>query len=78
MDTIAAREEIARLLASQDAPTLAQVLLELAEDHEPVYRSRLHAMGIEPLGALERTHAVVESRVWLMTAVRDYGHPASV
>lgn len=46
MDTIAAREEIARFLASQDAPTLAQVLLEQAEDHEPVYqrlvRLRLH------------------------------------
>ncbi len=38
MDTLAAREEIARFLASQDAPTLAQVLLELAEDHEPVYQ----------------------------------------
>lgn len=38
MDTLAAREEIVRFLASQDAPTLAQVLLELAEDHEPVYQ----------------------------------------
>jgi len=38
MDTIGAREEIARLLASQDAPTLAQVLMELAEDHESVYK----------------------------------------
>lgn len=27
---------MARFLASQDAPTLAQVLLELAEDHAPV------------------------------------------
>ena len=46
MDTIGAREEIARFLASQDVPTLAQVLLELAEDHAPVYerleRLRLH------------------------------------
>ena len=38
MDTISTRKEIARFLASQDAPTLAQVLLELAEDHEAVYQ----------------------------------------
>jgi hypothetical protein len=38
MDTIAARDEIARFLASQDAPTLTLVLLELAEDHEPAYQ----------------------------------------
>lgn len=37
MDNIGAREEIARFLASQDASRLAQVLLDLAEDHAPVY-----------------------------------------
>ena len=36
MDTIRAREEMASFLAKQDAPTLAQVLLELAEDFAPV------------------------------------------
>ena len=29
---------MARFLAGQDAPTLAQALLELAEGHEPVYQ----------------------------------------
>jgi len=29
-------------------------------------KARLHAMGIEPLGALERIPSVVESRVWSM------------
>jgi len=38
MDTIGARVEIGRFLASQDATMLAQVLLELAEDHAPVYQ----------------------------------------
>lgn len=37
MDTIGANEEMASFLAKQDAPTLAQVLLELAEDFAPVY-----------------------------------------
>lgn len=45
MDTIAAGEEIARFLVSQDAPTLAQVLLELAEDYAPVYQ-RLERMRL--------------------------------
>jgi very-short-patch-repair endonuclease len=48
-------------------------------------RSRLHAMSIEPLGALERTPAVVESRIWPLPASqghgaardREEGHPAS-
>lgn len=38
MDTIAAREAIASFLAKQDAQTLAQALLELAVDYEPVYQ----------------------------------------
>lgn len=33
-----------------------EVLVEL--------RARLHAMGIEPLGVLDRVPLVVESRVW--------------
>jgi len=37
MDTLGAKEEMASFLANQDAPTLAQVLLELAEDFAPVY-----------------------------------------
>ena len=45
MDAIGAREEIARFLTSQDAQTLAQVLLELAEDHAPVYQ-RLERMRL--------------------------------
>jgi predicted methyltransferase len=48
-------------------------------------RSRLRAMGIEPLGALERAPAVVESRLWPLPASqgngtargREEGHPAS-
>lgn len=36
MDTIEAKQERASFLAKQDAPTLAQVLLELAEDSAPV------------------------------------------
>lgn len=38
MDTIAAKEAIASFLAKQDAQTLAQALLELAVDYEPVYQ----------------------------------------
>lgn len=38
MDTIPAREDLASFLASQDAPTLARVLLELAEDEALVYQ----------------------------------------
>lgn len=38
MDHIAAKEEITKFLASQDAQTLAQTLLELAEDYPPVYQ----------------------------------------
>lgn len=37
MDTMGAREAMASFLATQDAPTLARVLLELAEDFAPVY-----------------------------------------
>ncbi len=37
MEFIGDRERLASFLALQDAPTLAQVLLELAEDHAPVY-----------------------------------------
>jgi hypothetical protein len=37
MDTVGAKQEMASFLAKQDAPTLAQVLLELAEDSAPVY-----------------------------------------
>lgn len=37
MDTMVAKEAMARFLAVQDAPTLAKVLLELAEDFAPVY-----------------------------------------
>ncbi len=37
MDTIAARKEMASFLATLDAGTLSQVLLELAEDFVPVY-----------------------------------------
>lgn len=38
MDTIGAKEAIASFLARQDAQTLAQTLLELAVDYEPVYQ----------------------------------------
>ena len=37
MDAVGAKQEMASFLAKQDAPTLAQVLLELAEDSAPVY-----------------------------------------
>ena len=36
MDDIGAKEDVTKLLASQDAQTLAQTLLELAEDYAPV------------------------------------------
>ena len=48
MDTIGAKEEMASLLAKQDAPTLAQVLLELAEDFAPVYE-RLERLLLAPV-----------------------------
>ncbi len=38
MDNTRAKEEIANFLALQDAQTLTQVLLELAEDYAPVYQ----------------------------------------
>ena len=38
MDCIGTKEDIARFLAIQDAQTLAQALLELAEDYAPVYQ----------------------------------------
>jgi hypothetical protein len=46
MDTIKAKEEMASFLAKQDAPTLAQVLLELAEDFAPVYE-RLERLQLQ-------------------------------
>ena len=38
MDSIGAKEATASFLARQDAQTLAQALLELAEDYAPVYQ----------------------------------------
>jgi len=38
MDCTGTKEKIARFLAIQDAQTLAQALLELAEDYAPVYQ----------------------------------------
>jgi hypothetical protein len=46
MDTLGAKEEMASFLAKQDAPTLAQVLLELAEDFAPVYE-RLERLRLQ-------------------------------
>lgn len=46
MNTIRAKEEMASFLAKQDAPTLAQVLLELAEDFAPVYE-RLERLQLQ-------------------------------
>lgn len=46
MDTIVAKEEMANFLAKQDVPTLAQVLLELAEDFASVYE-RLERLRIQ-------------------------------
>jgi len=37
MELVGDKERLASFLASQDAPTLARVLLELAEDFPPVY-----------------------------------------
>jgi hypothetical protein len=37
MELVGDKERLASFLASQDVPTLAQVLLELAEDFPPVY-----------------------------------------
>lgn len=40
-------------------------------------RARLHAMGIEPLGALEHMPSVVESRAWPSPFVPSDEHGAS-
>lgn len=55
MDTIGAKEAIASFLARQDAPTLAQALLELAVDYEPVYQ-RLERLRLrdDPAALLAR------------------------
>lgn len=47
MDTIPEKDDLARFLATQDIQTLAQALLELAEDHAPVaaYLKRLRLRG---------------------------------
>jgi hypothetical protein len=57
MDTIRAKEEMASFLAKQDAPTLAQVLLELAEDYAPVYE-RLERLRLrdDPVALSARFH----------------------
>lgn len=52
MEFVGDRERLASFLALQDAPTLAQVLLELAEDHTPVY-ARLERLRLrDDLAAL--------------------------
>jgi hypothetical protein len=45
MELVGDKERLASFLASQDAPTLAQVLLELAEDFPPVY-ARLERLKV--------------------------------
>lgn len=62
MDTIAAREEIARVLARQDASTLAQVLLRLAEDHEPVHQRLLRLRLRDDPAALRAQFALLLQR----------------
>lgn len=63
MDTIAARKEMARFLASQDAPTLAQVLLEQAEDHEPVYQ-RLVRLRLRDDPTALRAQFTLQLQLW--------------
>ena len=63
MDTIAAREEMARFLASQDASTLAQVLLALAEDHAPVYE-RLERLRLRDHPAMLRARFTQQLQRW--------------
>jgi len=63
METIGAKEGIARFLASQDVPTLAQVLLELAEDHEPVYQ-RLVRLGLRDDPTALRAQFTQELQRW--------------
>ena len=45
MELVGDKERLASFLASQDAPTLARVLLELAEDFPPVY-ARLERLKV--------------------------------
>ena len=46
MNDTGAKENVTRFLASQDAQTLAQTLLELAEDYPPVYQ-RLERLRLQ-------------------------------
>ena len=70
MDCIGDGDEIARLVAKQDAQTLAKVLLELAEDYAPVYQrlerlrlsdepAALRAQFTQPLHRWEKDHLYV-------------------
>lgn len=63
MDWIGDREEIARFLATQDAQTLAQVLLELAEDHAPVYQ-RLQRLRLRDEPAALKANFVKQLQEW--------------
>lgn len=64
METNAEREELARFLASKDAQTLAQVLLELAEDHELTYQ-RLVRLSLQDDPTALKAHFEAQLRRWV-------------
>jgi hypothetical protein len=63
MDRIGDGDEIARLVARQDAQTLAQVLLELAEDYPPVYQ-RLERLRLSDDPAALRAQFTQQVHRW--------------
>lgn len=63
MEFIGDRERLASFLALQDAPTLAQVLLELAEDHAPVY-ARLERLRLRDAPAALSAQFTQQLRRW--------------
>ena len=63
MDCIDDGDEIARLVARQDAQTLAKVLLELAEDYAPVYQ-RLERLRLSDDPAALRAQFTQQLQRW--------------
>jgi hypothetical protein len=63
MDFIGARDEVARFLEGQDAQTLAQALLELAEDYVHVYQ-RLERLKLRDDPAALRARFTQQLQRW--------------
>ncbi len=63
MEFVRDKERLASFLALEDAPTLAQVLLELAEDHAPVY-ARLERLRLRDDPAALSAQFTQQLRRW--------------